>query len=85
MVPPHGTRDDEPVSTLLERLRREIEGTFAIYRLEEGEAEEVLREALFMLIYLWDRVGNRELWLVSALRRGCLRCLHERRAAEPLS
>jgi hypothetical protein len=40
----------------------------------------VLQEILFMLIYLWDRIGNRELWLVSALRRGCLRCLQARRA-----
>lgn len=81
MAPPHGTRDDEPVSRLLDRLRGEIESIFAAYGLEEGEAEEVLQEILFMLIYLWDRIGNRELWLVSALRRGCLRCVQGRRTA----
>jgi len=80
MVPPSGTRDDEPAAMLLERLRGEIEQTFASYRLDEGEAEEVLQDLLFMLIYLWDRIGNRELWVVSALRRGCLRRLQERRA-----
>jgi hypothetical protein len=64
---------------LLARMRGEIEHAFAMYRLDEGEAEEVLHEILFMLIYLWDRLGNRELWLISALRRGCLRRLQERR------
>lgn len=84
MVPPSGTRDDEPAVALLERMRGEIEHTFASYRLDEGEAEEVLHDILFMLIYLWDRIGNRELWVVSALRRGCLRRLQERQAeAEP--
>lgn len=78
MAPPGGTRDDEPVSRLLDRMRGEIEHTFAHYHLEEGEAEEVLQEILFMLIYLWDRIGNRELWLISAVRRGCLRRLQER-------
>jgi hypothetical protein len=81
MAPPQGTRDDEPVSKLLEGMRGEIEHTFASYRLEESEAEAILLELLFMLIYLWDRLGNRELWVVSALRRGCLRRLAERPAA----
>jgi len=76
MSPP--TRDDEPVSLLLDRLRADIERTFAAYRLEEREAEEVLQEVLFMLIYRWDRIGNRELWLLSALRRGCLRRVQDR-------
>jgi hypothetical protein len=82
MVPPPGTRDDEPVAMLLDRMRGEIEHTFASYRLEEREAEETLQEILFMLIHLWNRIGNRELWVVSALRRGCLRRLQER-SAEP--
>jgi DNA-directed RNA polymerase specialized sigma24 family protein len=84
MVPPQGTRDDEPVSMLLDRMRGEIEHTFARYRLQEQEAEEVLQEILFMLIYLWDRIGNRELWMVSALRRACLRRLEERQAEAEL-
>jgi hypothetical protein len=78
---PQGTRDDEPVAALLDRMRGEIEHTLAAYRLEEREAEGVLQELVFMLVYLWDRIGNRELWLIAALRRGCLRRLQERRAA----
>jgi hypothetical protein len=78
---PQGTRDDEPVAALLDRMRGEIEHTLAAYRLGEDEAEAVLQELVFMLVYLWDRIGNRELWLIAALRRGCLRRLQERRAA----
>jgi len=80
---PHGTRDDESVAALLDRMRGEIEHTLAAYRLEEAEAEAVLQEIVFMLVYLWDKIGNRELWLIAALRRGCLRRLQERRTTAP--
>jgi hypothetical protein len=78
---PHGTCDDESVAALLDRMRGEIEHTLAAYRLDEAEAEGVLQELISMLVYLWDKIGNRELWLIAALRRGCLRQLQERRTA----
>ena len=78
MVPPSGTRNDEPIAEMLERLRPEIEYLLAVHGLEEGEAEEILHELLFMLIYRWDRIGDRDLWLLSALRRSCTRHLQER-------
>jgi len=81
-TPAGGSRDGETISALLVRLRGEIELTLATFRLEPGEAEAVLQEVLFMLIYRWDRIGDRELWLLSALRRGCLRCLEARGALE---
>ena len=81
MVPPDGPRGDEPVAELLARLRPEIELLFASYGLAEAEAEEVMHELLFMLIYRWDRIGNRELWLLAALRRSCLRRLQGRHPA----
>jgi hypothetical protein len=67
-----------PIPDLLRRLRPEIEQTFASFGLGEVEAEEVLQEILFMLTYSWDRIGNRDLWLLTALRRSCVRRAEER-------
>jgi DNA-directed RNA polymerase specialized sigma24 family protein len=80
--PPHGTRDDEPIVDLLRRLRGEIEHVLASFQLDEIEAEEVLQEILLMLIYRWERIANRELWLLATLRRSCLRRARERPARE---
>jgi DNA-directed RNA polymerase specialized sigma24 family protein len=81
-IPPHGTRDDEPIVDLLRRLRGEIEHVLQSYQLDEHEAEEVLQEILLMLIYRWDRIANRELWLLATLKRSCLRRAHERQSRE---
>ncbi len=67
-----------PIPELLRRLRPEIEQTFSAFDIGEEEAEEILQEILFMLTYSWDRIGNRDLWLLTALRRSCLRRAEER-------
>ena len=77
MVPPD-IRKNEPVAELLARLRPEIEQLLTSFGLSERAAEEVLHEILFMLIYRWDRIGDRELWLLTTLKRSCLRRLEER-------
>jgi hypothetical protein len=71
--PPSGTRDHEPILDLLRRLRGEVEQILAHFRLGEREAEEVLQEILCMLVYRWDRIANRELWLLATLKRSCVR------------
>jgi DNA-directed RNA polymerase specialized sigma24 family protein len=81
-IPPHGTRDDEPIVDLLRRLRGEIERVLSAFQLDERAAEEVLQEILLMLIYRWDRIANRELWLLATLKRSCLRRAHERQSHE---
>lgn len=84
MVPPDGPRpEDEPIADLLARLRPEIEHMLAAYGLAETEAEEVLHEIMFMLVYRWDRIGDRELWLLTTLKRSCLRRLHDRSPRRP--
>ncbi len=83
--PPRGTRDDEPILDLLRRLRGDIERTLASFELDEREAEEVLQEILSMLIYRWDRIANRELWLIATLKRSCLRRTQDRPRRSGLS
>jgi hypothetical protein len=75
--PPHDSREHGPIVDLLRRLRGEIERVFCAFELGEQEAEEILQEILSMLIYRWDRIANRELWLLATLKRSCLRRAHE--------
>jgi len=77
--PPHDSREHEPIVDLLRRVRGEVEQVFCAFALDEGEAEEVLQEILSMLIYRWDRIANRELWLLATLNRRCVRRAHVRR------
>jgi hypothetical protein len=81
--PPHGTREDEPIVDLLRRLRGDIEQVFCAFQLGESEAEEILQDLLSMLIYRWDRIANREIWLLATLKRTCVRRAHERQRSSP--
>ncbi|HEV7515974.1 MAG TPA: hypothetical protein VGR07_06715 [Thermoanaerobaculia bacterium] len=81
--PPHGTRDDELIGDLLRRLRGEVEQLLSSFQLDASEAAEVLEEVLGMLIYRWDRIANRELWLLATLKRSCLRRTPERQRRSP--
>ena len=75
--PPHAIRENEPIVDLLRRLRGEIEQVLSAFELGEHEAEEVLQEIFGMLIYRWDRIANREIWLLATLERTCVRRAHE--------
>ncbi|HTQ79697.1 MAG TPA: hypothetical protein VMM92_06850 [Thermoanaerobaculia bacterium] len=74
--PPHGTPEQEPLSDLLRRLRRPIQEILWSFRLDEAAAEEVLEKILLMLVYRWDRIANREVWLLATLKRFCWKHHH---------
>lgn len=69
---------EEPVTALLSELGLEIEPLLSRFQLDETEAETVLREVLLLLVYRWERIDSREIWLLAALRRACLRRLRTR-------
>lgn len=71
--PPRGTRRSEPIVDLLYRLRGEVGQVLWAFRLDERAAEEILGEIFLMLAYRWDRIANRERWLLVTLERSCLR------------
>jgi hypothetical protein len=68
----------DSIPDLLRRLRPEIESLLASYGLDETEAAAVLGEILRVLMYRWDRIDSRELWLLATLHRGCQRQLRRR-------
>lgn len=69
---------EEPATALLAKLGLEIEPLLSRFQLDEAEAETVLREALFLLVYRWERIDSREIWLLAAIRRASLRRLRAR-------
>lgn len=69
---------EEPAAVLLEELGLEVEPLLSRFQLDETEAETVLREALLLLVYRWERIDSREIWLLATLRRACLRRLRMR-------
>lgn len=69
---------EEPATTLLEELGLEVEPLLSRFQLDETEAETVLREVLLLLVYRWERIDSREIWLLAAIRRACLRRLRMR-------
>ena len=70
--------EEEPVTGLFGDLRLEIEPLLARFQLSEGEVEEILHEVLLLLIYRWERIDSREIWLLAACKRACLRRLGRR-------
>jgi hypothetical protein len=81
MVVSRGSSGDEAVAELVLRLRPEIQRLLAEFEVPEREATEILREIVVLLSYRWDRVANREAWLLATLRRRCQRWRNERDGA----
>jgi hypothetical protein len=61
------TRDD--LRRLLDRLQPRIARLLERHEVSELEAERRVREALIRLSYRWERVRDRERWLLDALRK----------------
>jgi transposase len=57
----------EEIQRLVEKLRHEIVRRFHAQGHSETEAAERVRSALRELSYRWNRVGDRERWLLQAL------------------
>ena len=72
----------EPVTGLVGRLDGEIDFLLGHFRLGRREAKEALRDVVLLMSYRWERLESRELWILAALKRQCLRC-SPRRAATP--
>jgi hypothetical protein len=62
------TRDD--LRWLVDRLQPKIARLFKRYGVSTAEAERRMAAALIRLSYQWDRVRDREVWLLTELQEG---------------
>ncbi len=62
------TRDD--LRWLIDRLQPKIVRLFKRYGVSAAEAERRVAAALVRLSYQWDRVRDREVWLLTELKDG---------------
>jgi hypothetical protein len=62
------TRDD--LRRLIDQLQPKIARLFKRYGVSTAEAERRVAAALIRLSYQWDRVRDREVWLLTELKDG---------------
>ena len=75
---PHSESPFPAPLALVGDLRLEIEPLLARFQIDVEEAEEILGEILLLLTYRWERIDSREIWLLAAIKRACLRRLGRR-------
>lgn len=63
---------ERPFEALLERLRPQATRVLTRNRIPREDAEDILQETLFALVFKWDSLRNPEAWLLSTLRNRCL-------------
>ncbi|MFL6264135.1 MAG: hypothetical protein ACJ76Y_30995 [Thermoanaerobaculia bacterium] len=74
------TRDD--LRRLVDRLQPKIARLFKRHGVSTAEAESRVAAALIRLSYRWDRVRDREVWLLTELKDG-LSLRQEKPSKEP--
>jgi DNA-directed RNA polymerase specialized sigma24 family protein len=80
---PERSDSAESITALIAALAVEIDALFSRFHLREDEIEDLLRETLLLAVYRWDQIESREIWLLSTLRRACLRRMQRRSLSSP--
>lgn len=62
---------DRPFEALLLRLRPEMTRILKDQAIPPEDAEDLLQETFFALVFKWDGIRNPEAWLLSTLRNRC--------------
>jgi len=66
---------DQDLARLLDRLRPKIIRLLRLYGVSLGEAERMVGEALIGVAYRWDRVRDRERWVLEFFEKEIQRYL----------
>lgn len=66
------------MEALLERLRTEISGVFHQSSVPESDAEDLLQETVYALLFKWDSIRNPDAWFLSTLKNRCRSYWHRR-------
>lgn len=62
---------DRPLEALLAHLHPRIERVFSEHHIPEADAEDLLQETLFALVFKRDTIRKPEAWLLATLRNRC--------------
>ncbi|HSL85079.1 MAG TPA: sigma-70 family RNA polymerase sigma factor, partial [Thermoanaerobaculia bacterium] len=73
---------DRPLEALLTRLRPHITRILSENEIPDADAEDLLQETLYALVFKWGTVRKPEAWLLATLRNRCQ--IYRRAAAESL-
>lgn len=71
-----------PLEALLDRVRVPVARIFSDLGIPDQDAEDLLQETLFALIFKWDGIRKPEAWLLATLRNRCE--IYRRRLEESL-
>lgn len=63
---------DPPFEAFLRRLDSKISRVLARHAVPSSDAEDLLQETLFALVFKWDTIRNHEAWLLSTLQNRCV-------------
>jgi RNA polymerase sigma factor (sigma-70 family) len=63
---------DRPFEALLIRLRPEMKRILKRHAVPHEDAEDLLQDTFFNLVFKWDRIRNPEAWLLATLRNRCI-------------
>jgi RNA polymerase sigma factor (sigma-70 family) len=64
---------------LVRQVRPRLKILLARYRIPLQDTEDLLQTTLLQLVYQWDRIRDREAWLMGTLKRQCLMYWREQR------
>lgn len=70
---------DRSLEELLDHIYPQAERILTRHGIPREDAEDLLQETLFALIFNWNRLSSPEAWLVSTLRKRCLHYWRKRR------
>lgn len=66
------TEPDRRFEVLLRRLHPRLRRILARHVIPAEDAEDLLQDTLFALVFKWEQIRNHEAWLLSTLRNRCL-------------
>lgn len=70
--PEPAAQADRPLEALLARLRPEIARVLSEHSIPDADAEDLLQETLFALVFKWETIRKPEAWLLATLRNRCV-------------
>lgn len=69
---PEPTENAASFEEFLKAVEPKLKRLLAKYSIPSEDAEDILQQALLVLLYQWERVRDPECWLFGAVRRHCL-------------